>query len=91
MVLIVIYVVLNIIDYLLTKKVLNLGGIELNLFQRWIGMVPAKILGTLIIVGGYIYTHQISVWIGVDVILSCICVWNYFQYLKITGSNIRHK
>jgi len=90
-ILILIYIVLNVIDYVLTKKVLNRGGIELNLFQRWIGPIPAKIIGTLVIVGGYIYTRQISVWIGIDVVLLCICIWNYFQYLKITGSNVRHK
>lgn len=84
-ILILIYVVLNVIDYVLTKKVLGLGGIELNLIQRWTGTVPAKIIGSLMIVGGYIYTCQISIWIGIDVVLFCICVWNYFQYLKITG------
>lgn len=91
MILILIYVVLNVIDYIFTKKVLNLGGIELNPFQRWIGAVPGKIIGTLVVVGGYIYTRQISIWIGIDVVFLCICMWNYFQYLKITGSNIRHK
>jgi len=84
-VLIAIYIVLNVIDYVLTKKVLNLGGIELNLFQRWIGAIPAKIIGTLVIVVGYIYSRQISIWIGIDVVFLCICVWNYFQYLKIVG------
>lgn len=82
----IVFVVLNVIDALLTKSVIKLGGVEVNPIIKKFGLYPIKIVGTILLIILSVFASFLLVFLIADFILFLVCVWNYVQYDKI-----RHK
>ena len=81
--LLIIYILLNCIDYWLTQRAIQLGAKEINPILRWLRLIPGKVIGTIILTTGYILTSNIKIWYGIDFILLGICIWNFVQFKKL--------
>ncbi len=75
-----VFLLLQALDFYLTKLVLKKGGIELNPIFKYIGMIPVKVISSILIVGGIFYLTVVGI-IPI-VIMICVCIWNYKQYRK---------
>ncbi len=80
------FVALNIIDSLLTKSVLKMGGVEVNPLIKRLGLYPIKIGGTILLIILSVFASFLLVFLIADFVLFLVCAWNYVQYDKI-----RHK
>ncbi len=85
-ILLVVFIVLNVIDSLLTKSVIKMGGIETNPLIKRLGIYPIKIAGTILLILLSIFASFLFVFLIADFILLLVCIWNGVQYDKI-----RHK
>jgi len=76
----ILFLVFNWADWYLTKRILAKGGTELNPVIKFLGLVPAKIVSSiLVLAAGYF-----SVWALVPTTLAAAgaCVWNTVQLKK---------
>ncbi len=80
--LILVFVLLSILDYILTQKIIAKGGKELNPFLNFVGMLPGKIISAVIVGVAYILIPFIYIFVVADVILLGVCIWNFFQWKK---------
>ncbi len=76
------WVALNFVDYALTKKIISMGGKELNPLIRFVGMIPAKIGFTGLLVGYYFFTGRWELFIPCDIAMGLVCGWNFWQMRK---------
>ncbi len=79
--LLIAWVILNLVDYLLTQKILSEGGKELNPVVRTLGLLPVKIVSMVVagVLGWFLPVYFIA---GIDVLLVAVCVWNLIQSKK---------
>ena len=76
----IILVLLNIVDGLLTYRLLSSGGKELNpimaMFMGLLGVIPALVIIKMAMLG-LLYVIDIGDWLWLVVALfAAICVWN---------------
>jgi hypothetical protein len=81
-----VFIVLNGVDYYLTKRILKYGGKELNPVINKIGIIPSKTIavGAAGLMG---YFVSWGVFVPLNIIMVGCCVWNYVQikrYIKRT-------
>ncbi len=80
--LIVLFTILNWLDYYLTKKILDHGGIELNPVVEVFGLLPVKIGSTILFgLAGYFISYQIL--IPAIIVMAGVCIWNLIQVRRI--------
>jgi hypothetical protein len=77
----ILFTILNWLDFYFTRIILRKGGKELNPVIKFLGLLPAKIAGQILI-GLFGYFGNWAVLIPVDMILIGTCIWNYIQLRK---------
>jgi hypothetical protein len=76
----ILFLVFNWLDYWLTKTVIAKGGTELNPIIKFIGLLPSKIVGSILVVAaGYFSIYAL---IAPTLAMAGVCVWNYVQFKK---------
>ena len=80
--LILLFVILNVVDALLTESVLKRGGKEINPIIKKFGLYQIKIAGTLLFILLGVLSSFLIVFIVADLILLGVCGWNLAQWMK---------
>jgi hypothetical protein len=76
----ILFLIFNWLDYWLTRKIIAKGGKELNPIIKFIGLLPSKIVGSILVVAaGYF-----SVWAlaAPTLAIAGACVWNTIQFKR---------
>jgi len=81
--LLLLYILLNCLDYWLTQSSIKIGAKEINPIIKFIGLIPSKIVGTIILTTAYVITLDIKIWYAIDFILLGICIWNFIVYSRL--------
>lgn len=78
----ILFNILSGVDYYLTKRILKLGGRERSPVMKFLGLLPAKIGGSIL--GGLLgyFIHWVIL-ILPSMALAGVCVYNYYQLEKI--------
>lgn len=84
----VIFVVLNFLDFITTRKILSLNGYEMNPIVRFLMkfniFLPVKIIVTLILAIVIIISPNYTPGIILCIIMSVVVINNYYQlYLSV--------
>jgi len=75
------FIVLNIVDWYLTKRIIDLGGRELNPILKKFGIGSVKLMiCPLFVLAGY-FLHW-AVLVIPNVLMLATCVWNFIQLRK---------
>jgi hypothetical protein len=75
-ILIVVFLLLQTIDILLTRKILSLGGRELNPIMRGKYSIWIKAGASIIVIAGGLLTHWLVLVLPIAIMIG-VCVWNY--------------
>lgn len=78
----IIFILLNVVDWYLTQRILKKGGRELNPVIRWIGVTRSKLIFVpIVVILGFLIDWVVLI-IPV-LLLAAVCIWNYIQLRKI--------
>ena len=77
----ILFLIVNWLDFYLTKRGLSKGGVELNPVIKFIGLLPTKIATSILIIGIGFYINK---WILVASLppLIFVGIWNFIQFRK---------
>jgi hypothetical protein len=76
------FIVLNILDWYWTKRIIDRGGKELNPVLKYLGIGIAKLIFVpLFIVAGYFLSWEVLA--GASIPIFGVCIWNLIQLRKV--------
>lgn len=81
LILFIFFVLFNALDYYITRRVLDHSGRELNPVVRYLGLLPAKLIG-IVLFGFVCYFFPWPAMAVGNILMAVACVWNYFQLKK---------
>jgi len=77
---IVLFIILNGVDFWLTRRILKAGGRELNPIIRKLGLWQVKVGGIIVVLLWWLITGIEFPIHLLNLSLLAVCIWNLFQY-----------
>jgi hypothetical protein len=75
------FLIFNWLDYYFTKRLLDLGGTEINPVIKYLGLLPVKIASSVLWVLLGWWGHWLFL-VPLNAVLCGAWIWNYFQVKK---------